>query len=126
MSLLSAIYASRIAVRLLELGINVRKLNAECAGALFDIERGDRKRTNPAEAAAKFIGIAFDKIGPEAYTLPITPDDMAARALIVMRIWARDGLINPENFKVTEKHLADRLASMGLTLPSIHDGDDPP
>lgn len=90
-SLLVGFFAAKVANHLIDLGIDVNKLDQTCQGMLYEIERDRRKELSPLEAASYFFGAAFSNISPDCYLLPASPTDMADRATAIMDGWVNSG-----------------------------------
>ena len=102
---LTGIFAARIASRLLDLGVDVKRLDRAAAARLFEIENTRRKVMSPAEAAGMFFGVAFPYIEESAYTLPITRLDMVLRAGVIMGQWVKKGEMREAHFETAMKQL---------------------
>jgi hypothetical protein len=91
-SLLIGVFAAKVANRLIDLGIDVNKLDGALVAILYEIERDRRKELSPHEAASYFFSAAFSNISSDCYLLPVaTPTDMADRAMVIMDSWVHSG-----------------------------------
>ncbi|MCY4754671.1 hypothetical protein [Pelomonas aquatica] len=87
----TGIFAARIAGCLLDLGIDVKKLDAQCAKILYEIECEKSKELSPHEAALYFFGAALPYLDPVCFTLPISSQDLAQRAEVISNQWIKAG-----------------------------------
>jgi hypothetical protein len=81
------LFASKIANHLIDLGIDVNKLDPPCARLLYEIERDKFKELSSQEAASYFFAVAFSDIPRGCYLLAISPEELAFRATVI----ANDG-----------------------------------
>ena len=108
-SLLIGIFAAKVANCLIDLGIDVNKLDKECQGILYLIERDRRKDMSPHEAASYFLAAAFLNISPDCYLLPLSPADMADRTMVIMDGWVKCGKMRISWAEAIQKTLRSPL-----------------
>ena len=108
-SLLIGMFAAKVANRLIDLGIDVNKLDQACQAILYEIERDKRKDMSPHEAASYFFGSAFSNISPNCYLLPVSPTEMAFRATVVMDGWVSSGKMRERWVESIQKTLRSQL-----------------
>ena len=92
-ALKTGIFAAKIASCLLDLGIDVKKLNPEYGRVLYEIERDKSKEFSPHEAALYFLAGALPNINQSCYLLPIDRHDLANRAEVIAGMWVKAGKI---------------------------------
>lgn len=92
-SVLCGIYAARISNRLIDLNVNVRKLDPTLARMLYEIERGRRGDLSPHEAAAYFVSANIGHIPQECYVMPLDRQDMCNRATVIINQWLQRGKV---------------------------------
>lgn len=109
-SLFIGVFAAKVANRLIDLGIDVNKLDEATMLILYEIERDRRKDLSPYEAASYFLGAAFSNISPDCYLLPAaTPTDMADRAMVIMEGWIHSGKMRRQWADSIQKSLRSQL-----------------
>lgn len=109
-SLFVGVFAAKVANRLIDLGIDVNKLDQTCQGILYEIERDRRKDLSPHEAASYFFGAAFSNISRDCYLLPASPTDMADRAMLIMDNWVNRGKMRRQRAHSIQKRLRSQLS----------------
>ena len=109
-SLFVGIFAAKVANYLIDLGIDVDKLDQMCQKILYEIERDRRKDLSPQEAASYFFGAAFSNMSPDCYLLPALPADIANRATVIMDGWVNRGKMKRQWLDSIRKTLRDQLS----------------
>jgi len=104
-----ALFASKIADHLIDLGIDVNKLDPRCTRLLYEIERDKFKEISSHEAASCFFAIAFSDIPRECYLLPISPEELASRAMAITNGWVSKGKVRRQYADASEKSLKQQL-----------------
>ena len=107
--LLVGVFAARVANRLIDLGIDVNKIDEACRKVLYEIERDRRKDLSVHEAASYFFGAAFSNISPSSYLLPVSRAEMAFRAAAVVDGWVRSGKMRRQWAESIQKTLHGQL-----------------
>lgn len=108
-SLFIGVFAAKVANRLIDLGIDVNKLDQACNAILYEIERDRRKDLSPHEAASYFFGAAFSNISPDCYLVPVSPAELAFRAMAVMNGWVSSGKMRNRWAESIQKTLIGQL-----------------
>ena len=103
------IFAAKVANRLIDLGIDVNKLEPALGQILYEIESTKRKELSSSEAAAYFFAVAFSNIPTECYLLPIAPSEMAFRASAVMKGWVSKRKMSEQWFMSIQKTMRSQL-----------------
>lgn len=107
--ILDGLFAGKVAGRLLDLGVDVLRLDASLKEILYEVERTKRKELTPHEAAAYFFCAAFSNIPRECYLLPISQNDMAYRSLVIMEQWVEKRKMRHRCFQSYKESLATQL-----------------
>ena len=94
---------------MLDLGVDPNKLQPELARILYEIERGKRKELTPAEAAAYFFAAAWTNIPEPAILLPMSPAELAGRAVVIMNEWVATGKMRAACYTTFTKSLVSQL-----------------
>ena len=100
-----AIFAARVSNRLIDLGVDVLKmerLEPSLKKILYEVERDKRGEFNAHEAAAYFFCAAFSNIHTNCYMRSISKSDMAKQAWKVISQWQLEGKIRPKLFNVLQ------------------------
>lgn len=111
-SLFVGIFAAKVANRLIDLGIDVNKLDQVCQEILYEIERDRRKDLSPQEAASYFFGAAFSNILPDCYLLPVSSTDMVERATVIMDGWVNKGKMRRQLADSIQKSIRSQLLEL--------------
>ena len=109
-SLFVGIFAVKVANHLIDLGVDVNKLDKECQRILYEIERDRRKDLSPQEAASYFFGAAFSNISPDCYLLPASLADMIDRSNVIMDGWAKKGKMRRQLVVSIQESLRGQLS----------------
>ena len=107
--ILVGIFAARVANHLISLGIDVNKLDKDCADALWKIEHFRRKEFNPREAAVFFYGIAFGQMPDECFILNFSRSGQIYHVDAIIREWAVQGKIREVVRVITHDSLKAQL-----------------
>lgn len=92
-----AMFAGKVAVCLLDLGIDTKKLDKATEAKLFEMEKTRRKDLSPHEMAALFAAGSWRIIPLSASLMRSTdPTALAEHIGIVGTTWHRSGKIKPE------------------------------
>jgi hypothetical protein len=118
------LFASKVANRSIELGIDVNRLDPRCARLLHEIERDKFKELSPYEAASYFFAVTFSDLPRDCYLLPISSEDLAARATVLINGWVSKGKVRRQYAEASEKALIrqvfpDRLPEIRATLTAL-------
>ncbi len=114
----TGIFSAKIAGHLIDLGIDVKKLDPACARALFEIERDDSKKMTSHEAAWKFFCVAFGSLPRACILVPMPPPDLAVRGRLIALGWVSKGKLRKPHLDAGMKQLAEQAGISGPRSPS--------
>ena len=108
-SILTGIYATRVANCLFDLGIDVSRIGPACGYVLHEIEMNRRGDFSPQEAAAYFLGGVFSNLPLDCYLVPMTPLILANRARDTIAAWVKKGKMRAAWEAVVLKNLSSQI-----------------
>lgn len=86
--LLIGVYASRVANRLIDLGVDPQKVGDVCGRTLYELERDRRKEFSPHETAAYFVVACLPDLPQQCLINDPDRQEFAARAGKIIADWA--------------------------------------
>ena len=102
---LCGIFAAKIANRLIDLGIDVKKIGPDAGQHLYEIERDKRKILSPHEAAMYFYSAALPLLDPACFLYPLDKYGMSQRGQVIIEQWFAGGKVREPHFVAAMKQL---------------------
>jgi hypothetical protein len=105
----TGIFAAKIAGHLIDLGVDVNKLDPACARVLYIIERdGPKQKMTSYEAAWKFFCVAFGNLPTACILVPMASPEFAVRGRLIALTWESKGKLRKAHLDAGMNQLAEQ------------------